>query len=75
LIEEHMKRFNVEEIKKPLLVVFQERGRGNSSDPVMQKIVNEIRKRLMDANIPLYSNIGRAARTANKLIDYYQKRK
>jgi len=75
LIEEHMKRFNVEEIKKPLLVVFQERGRGSKPDPVMQKIVNEIKKRLMDANIPLYSDIGRAARTANKLIDYYQKRK
>jgi len=75
LIEEHMKRFNVEDIKKPLLVVFQERGRGNNTDPVMQNIVNEIKKRLMDANIPLFSNIGRAASTANKLIEYYQKKK
>jgi endonuclease V-like protein UPF0215 family len=70
-----MKRFRLEEISKPLLVVFQERGRGSDTDRTMQKMMDEIRMRLAAANIPIYPSIGRAARAASKMIDYYQRRK
>jgi len=75
LIEEHLKRFRLEEIHKPLLVVFQERGRGSNADSAMLKIVNEIQMRIIAADIPIYPSIGRAARAASKIIDYYQRRR
>ena len=75
LIEAHMKRFRLEEISKPLLVVFQERGRGGDADNATRKMTNEIKMRITNANIPMFSGIGRAARTASKLADYYQRRK
>jgi len=75
LIEEHLKRFRLEEINKPLLVVFQERGGSSDSDRTMQRMMNEIKMRLIAANIPIYPSIGRAARTASKIIDYYQRSK
>ncbi len=75
LIEEHMKRLRLGEVNKPLLVVFQEGGRSSDSDSIMQKMMKEIKIRLIAANLPIYPNIGRAARTASKIIDYYQRSK
>ncbi len=75
LIEMHLKQFRVEEVRKPLLVVFQDRGPSDDSDRAMRKIVKEIKMRITAANIPIYPSIGRAAIAASKMIDYYQRKK
>ncbi len=38
------------------------------------KIIYEIRSKLLAGGIPYYPSIGRAAKAARKVADYYQKR-
>jgi hypothetical protein len=38
-------------------------------------MMNEFKMKLMAANVPIFPNIGRAARAGSKLLDYYQRRK
>lgn len=75
MIEEHLKRYRLEEIRKPLLAVFQERGPSSDTDNATRKMMREIRMRLLAASVPLYPSIRRAARTASKLIEYQQRNK
>jgi len=58
---------------KPLLAVMRERSLG-SDDYNSWKLMRQMRKKFIAANIPFYPTIRRAARSARKLIDYYQKR-
>lgn len=63
------------ENSKPLLTVIGERSLGiESHDNWRWRLFSELRTRLIAANIPTYPTIGRAARAARKLIDYYEKR-
>ena len=64
------------ESNEPLLVVLKERSPGvGDCDHWAWELICELRTKLIAANIPFYPTIGRAAGTAKKLIDYYQKRK
>lgn len=60
---------------KPLLAVVADRSPGGDDDDNESwKQSGELRKQLIAANIPFYPTIGRAARAARKVIEYYRKR-
>jgi len=59
---------------KPLLGVVGEKGPGiKDHNHWRWRMLSEARTRLIDTGIPVYPTIGRAARAARKLIDYYQR--
>jgi acyl-CoA synthetase (NDP forming) len=61
---------------KPLLVVVGDKSPGvNDYDFWRWQELNKTRTELIEAGIPFYPTIGRAARAAIKLLDYYSKRK
>ncbi len=65
----------MKENSKPLLTVVAEESLSiNDDDDWIRKFVSAIKTKLIAANIPFYPTIGRAARAARKLIDYYQRR-
>ncbi len=65
-----------QESPKPLLVVVAERSLGVKERSHWRwKATSEVRTKLVGANIAIYPTIGRAARSARKLLDYYLKRK
>ena len=57
---------------KPLLAVIAESNQ-DIDDYQGWKLTSEVKRELIAAKIPMYPTIGRAARAARKLIDYYQK--
>ncbi len=64
------------EIAKPLLAVVTDKSAGvNDYDDSSWKAICEARTELIAANIPIYPTIGRAAKAAKKLVDYYQRRR
>lgn len=76
LIDKHLEQYRLEEVsKKPLLVVLEENGWGGAASDANRKMMNEFKMKLMAANVPIFPNIGRAARAASKILDYYQRRK
>ncbi len=76
-LEKHLERYRLKEVNgKPLLVVLGDRSRNvDKDDEVSWRMMNEMRRRLIADSIPIYPNIGRAARAASKMIDYHQRRK
>jgi len=59
----------------PLLVAVGEKSLGvNQYDDRTWRLVSEIRTKLINAGIPFYPTIERAARAARKMLDYYAKR-
>jgi len=63
------------ENSKPLLVVVGEKSLDiKSHDNWRWRFLSEMRTQFIAANIPTYPTIGRAAKAARKLIDYYKKR-
>ena len=65
-----------EEYSKPLLVTIGEKSFGvNQYDGRIWRLVSEIGTKLINAGIPFYPNINRAAVAAKKIIDYYSRRK
>jgi acyl-CoA synthetase (NDP forming) len=63
-----------EESSKPVLVVVEEKSLGVDDYDIWVRELSATRTKLLAVNTPLYPSIGRAARAARKLIDYYQKR-
>ena len=64
-----------EESPKPLLTVVGEKSPGiGDYDHWSSKLVSEVRTELIEAGIPFYPSMGRAARAARKVLDYYLKR-
>jgi len=59
---------------KPLLVVVEEKSLGVDDYDIWVRELSATRTKLLAVNTPLYPSIGRAARAARKLIDYYQRR-
>ncbi len=60
---------------KPLLGVVGEKGAGiKNHNHWRWRMLSEARTKLINAGIPVYPTIGRAARAARKLADYYQRR-
>jgi len=75
--EQVLERHRLKELNnKPLLIVMGDASPDVNDDEYawMRKLMEEVRVKLIAANIPVYPNIGRAARAASKLIDYYQRR-
>ena len=63
------------EISKPVLAVAREIGLGiDDYDAWNWKVMCEVRTKLIESGIPCYPTVGRAARAAKKLIDYYQRK-
>jgi len=77
-VDAYLERYRLKELNnKPLLVVMGDISPGVKGDDDyawIRKLMEEVREKLIAANIPVYPNIGRAARAASKLIDYYQRR-
>jgi len=66
----------MKETSKPLLTVVGEKSQGiDDYDDWSWKLISEARTKLIAAGIPFYSTIGRAARAARKLADYYQRKR
>lgn len=63
------------ESAKPLLMIVPDKSVGiKDYDDLSWKAICEARTNLIAADIPIYPTIGRAAKAAKKLIDYYQRR-
>ncbi|MBA7651707.1 hypothetical protein ES703_59526 [subsurface metagenome] len=64
------------EISKPFLVVVGEKSPGiKNHNNWRWRVLSEARTRLIASSIPVYPTIERAANSARKLVDYYQRRK
>lgn len=64
-----------QETSKPILVAAGEKSPGIENHNHWRcTLLSEIRTELTAAGIPWYPSVGRAAKAARKLIDYYQKR-
>ncbi len=75
-VDEYLKPYEiVKNSLKPLLAVVADRSLGiDDYDNLNWKLTCEVRTKLVAAGIPFYPTMGRAARAARKLIDYYQGR-
>ena len=78
--EEYARQYKQVSNLKPLLAVLGESSLGAESNLGIKdyeewQTMCEVTEELIAANIPVYPSIGRAARAARKLVDYYQKRK
>jgi len=61
---------------KPLLTIVGEKSLGKGDlDHWSSELVSETRTRLIEAGIPFYPTIGRAANAAKKLLGYYTRRR
>ncbi len=74
--ETYLKSYELKESnQKPILAVLVERNLSKYEDNEWsRKLMYEVGKKLIAANIPFYPTIGSAAKAVSKLIDYYQKR-
>ncbi|MBA7651708.1 Peptidyl-lysine N-acetyltransferase Pat [subsurface metagenome] len=64
------------ETSKPFLTVVVDKSSGiENHNHWRWRMLSEVRTELIAANVPFYPTIGRAAKAARKLIDYYQRRK
>ena len=63
-------------IKKPLLAVLLDWGRGTTDDDIVRNnLINELKTRLIQMHIPTYPTVVRAANAADKMINFYIKQK
>ena len=75
-VEGYLERYRIQACKpKPLLTVVPEKGLGTDDfDHWSWKVLCDIRTQLIDAGIPFFSTISRAAVAAARLADYYERR-
>jgi acetyltransferase len=75
---EYLKGYHLRELRgKPVLAVMEERrrsGAGAEDQAWQWEMMEEVRARLTADGIPIYPNIGSAARSAAKMTDYYRRR-
>jgi len=71
-----LKEFNLEERNnKPFLAVVPDKSLGSDDfDHWSWKIVCEVRTKLIEQGIPFFPTVGRAARVARKVAEYYLRR-
>jgi hypothetical protein len=69
-----LEQYRLDELSnKPLLAVVEERNRGNHEEREWaQQLREEVKEKLIASSVPIYPSVERAARAANKLVDYYQ---
>ncbi len=58
---------------KPLIAVTEDGGGGSDGDDGVSRLMAEVSARFLDAGVPVYPNIERAARAAAKVIDYHRR--
>ena len=77
--EKYLEQYRLKDLNnKPLLAVMEYMSRSNDDDDdsrLFRKLMDEVRAKLIDARIPVYPSIKKAARAASKLIDYYEHRR
>jgi len=76
-IEEHLKQYELREVAgKPLIIIFQDRPMGPPVKDVdlMMKMMGQMKDMLIEARVPLYPSIKRAANAAVKVIQYYERK-
>jgi len=75
----YLKQYRLKELNdKPLLAVMEYMSRSTDDDDdsrLFRKMMEEVREKLIEARVPIYPHIKRAARAASKLIDYYEHRR
>jgi acyl-CoA synthetase (NDP forming) len=76
-IDTYLKGFPLDDLNgKPLLVVLLDGGRsGTDFTGEANKILDELRNKLIERHIPTYPSIARAANAAAKMVKYYKKQK
>ena len=74
-IEKHMQHSVHNITKKPLAMVFgnRPRGKGKEADE-MASLSAQVQQALVEAGLPTYPNITRAANAIDKMIAFYEKR-
>lgn len=76
--DEFMKRYSLDELgHKPLIAAMEEfrRGGRNQDDRAwIPELMEEVKEKLLAANIPVYPSIERAARAVSRMVDYYQRK-
>jgi len=74
--EDHLKQFGLDARElRPVLAIVGERSpsiHDTEENEADWRTGREIRQKLVDYGVPFYPTIGRAARAARKLVDYYQ---
>ena len=75
-VDHYLNQFGLDSLNsKPLLAVVTEKGLGiGEYDHWAWKFMCEVRTRLLASRIPFYPTIGRAARAARKVVEYYRRR-
>jgi len=73
----YLKQYRLNDLNdKPLLAVMEYMSRSNDDDDddsrMFRKMMDEVRDKLIEARVPIYPHIKRAARAASKLINYYE---
>jgi acyl-CoA synthetase (NDP forming) len=75
----YLKQYRLKDLNnKPLLAVMEYMSRSDDDDDdsrMFRKMMDEVREKLIEARVPIYPHIKRAARSASKLINYYQHRR
>ena len=76
-LEKHMEGYNLAGVtSKPIVAVYADRPRNLDDKEAewTQNISAQIQERLLAARLPVYPNVGRAARAVCKIIGYYERR-
>ena len=58
---------------KPLIAVTEDDRGGSDGDDDVSRLMADVKARFLDAGVPVYSNIERAARAAVKVIEYHRR--
>lgn len=77
-VDSYLEEYKLKESRrKPLLAVLADRepDTNEDDDAWSWQLMRSIKAELIASNIPFYPSIGRAARAADKFVDYHQKRK
>ena len=70
----HQYKFAIQSAK-PTVFVYQELRGQEKDDPELDRIRLEIKEKLIEKNLAVYSTINRAARSLSGFIGYYENRK
>lgn len=76
-VDEHLDKYHLDKLNgKPLLIVLVDRGMGiNDKSGETFKSLGELREKLAQRHLPVFSSISRAANAAVKMVNYYKRQK
>lgn len=75
-LDRHMQAYNMDEFRnKPIITIFGDRPRGKGKEADWHKDISaQIQEWLIEAKLPVYPTVGRAARAASKVAGYFERR-